>query len=142
MGKARENLGSGTKGTKARNRSERRQILCRDVLQLGPPDDSDIKTMSQPFRRGTDPGSPHLFINGLEEQMIELYHYHEDCWTFLPKTRDECLSQGLETYMPSPRSFTVYFERFSGDKCHAVDWALDSDERVQHTRFTRLCEWV
>lgn len=94
MGAYCDDLGSGKKGAKAKNRS--RVLNCHAGIHyscdLRMP--LHIKSMPQPFRRGTDPGRLYLFTNGHDEQLIELYRYHEDCSTFLPKGRDERLAQG------------------------------------------------
>ncbi|KAK3168741.1 hypothetical protein OEA41_005189 [Lepraria neglecta] len=93
---------------------------------------------------GPGPNEPFkmkMQINGLEQQIFELYHYHHDSRTFLPKSSEECLREGLEMYIPSWKSFNIEFGRFAAEQFHSVHWRLDPDERVEAHTFYRLVDF-
>ena len=55
--------------------------------------------------------SLRLRINDIPEQTFHLSHYHHDTWTILPKTRDKCLAQGLETYLFNCKAYLFEFDK-------------------------------
>ncbi|KAF3903738.1 Beta-lactamase [Arthrobotrys entomopaga] len=76
-----------------------------------------------------------LRVNGREEQTFPLYQYHEDVWTFLPPTRDECIKFGFGGYLYSWEVFNLYFEESQG--CPQFAWNLGLDARVPPTIFLK-----
>ncbi|KAI9846970.1 MAG: hypothetical protein M1837_003326 [Sclerophora amabilis] len=79
--------------------------------------------------------SLRLRINGAEEQTFDLYHYHHDSWTFLPKSRDDCFRLGYSSYLHSWQAFIIDFEDFSNDHCGSLLWKLDPDPRIERQCF-------
>lgn len=78
-----------------------------------------------------------LRINDLADQVFELYHYDTDRWTFLPRSRDECLKRGLASYIGCWRTFVLNFGQFANDRCQGVKWRLDPHEKVTSQLFRR-----
>ncbi|KAI1120576.1 beta-lactamase/transpeptidase-like protein [Nemania abortiva] len=79
-----------------------------------------------------------LSINGLEAQTFQLYHYHHNSWSFLPKSRDDCISQGYTAYISDWKCFVVDFSAFAEGRFDELSWVLDSDPRVTPTVFKRV----
>ena len=79
-----------------------------------------------------------LCINDLPDQNLSLYHYHRDTWSFLPKSRDECLAMGLGVYIPSWQTFNFEFDRFAVDNFRGILWTMDLDPRVGPQVFSRI----
>ncbi|RTE84066.1 hypothetical protein BHE90_001341 [Fusarium euwallaceae] len=78
-----------------------------------------------------------LCINGLESQVFELYHYHTDSWTFLGKTRDDCIEKGYSMYLLSWESWIIKFDHFENGRFCKVKWRLDTDKRLGPQEFLR-----
>ena len=82
-----------------------------------------------------------LCINGLEDQSHDLYHYHLDTWTFLPKSHDECVRMGLGYYLSRWETFNVSFDRLAAGTFQGVTWSLDLDPRLAPQVLTRVGAW-
>ena len=79
-----------------------------------------------------------LCINDLQDQNFDLYHYHLDTWTFLPKSHDECIQLGLGYYLSGWENFTINFERLVARAFQDVSWSLDLDPRAGSQVFERV----
>lgn len=95
------------------------------------------------YQSPSEPGHPEeerliFWINGINEQKFSLYHYHEDSWTFLPSSREECLRLGYGIYIPCWWSFVLTFGPEDSGHCHWVRWRLDPDPRVTAHLFSRV----
>ncbi|KAK4695662.1 hypothetical protein P7C71_g2128, partial [Lecanoromycetidae sp. Uapishka_2] len=92
--------------------------------------------------QGDDIGRMSMCINGLPEQVFDLYHYHGDNWTFMPSSRDECVRQGYAQYIQSWKSFIIKFDCFNEDvvRFEGVRWFLDPDDRVKAFQFQKIVE--
>jgi hypothetical protein len=77
-------------------------------------------------------------INDLADQNLSLYHYHLDTWSFLHKSRGECLAMGLGTYDPSWQTFNLEFDRFAVNCFRGILWTMDLDPRVGPQVFGRI----
>ena len=87
--------------------------------------------------------SPHniqlqLRINDLEDQTFDLYHYRYDSWTFLPRSRDECLQKGLHFYILSWKAFIIDFNGLKSSQFQCLSRTLDLDTRVRSQTFYRV----
>lgn len=90
---------------------------------------------------GHFPHSPpgmEICINGMSEQSLRLYHYHYDTWSFLPKSRDDCLAKGLAIYVSSWKAFNFEFDRFATDRFRGILWSMDIDPRAGPQVFSRI----
>ena len=79
-----------------------------------------------------------LCINDLQDQNFDLYHYHLDTWTFLPKSHDVCIQMGFECYLSRWENFTISFERLVAAAFQDVSWSLDLDPRAGSQVFERV----
>ena len=82
--------------------------------------------------------SLRLCINGLQDQNFELYHYHLDTWTFLPKSHDQALDMGIGHYLSRWETFNVSFDRLAAGTFWGVTWVLDLDPRAGPQVFSQL----
>ena len=84
--------------------------------------------------------SLRLCVNGLSDQIFDLYHYHLDTWTFFPKSHDQCLEMGMGYYLHNWESFNVSFERLAGalETFQGLTWPLHLDPRVGPQFFSRV----
>ncbi|KAL9609450.1 MAG: hypothetical protein Q9167_005779 [Letrouitia subvulpina] len=71
------------------------------------------------------------------DQVLELYHYHKDTWTYLPSSRDECLLQGLSLHVSNWKSLLFKFDRFAVDKFRGLQWEMGLDPRSGPQVFSR-----
>ncbi|KAJ5735276.1 uncharacterized protein N7483_000401 [Penicillium malachiteum] len=53
-----------------------------------------------------------LRINNCHKQTFNLYHYHHDAWTILPKDRDECIRNGYSGHLYDWNAFIINFKDF------------------------------
>ena len=79
-----------------------------------------------------------LCINGLPDQNFDLYHYHLDTWTFLPKSHDHSLEMGIGHYLSRWETFNISFDRLAAGTFHGVTWPLDLDPRAGPQVFSRV----
>ena len=77
-----------------------------------------------------------LDINGLPDQKYDLYHYHLDTWTFLPKSHDECIQMGFGYYIFRWETFSL--DRLTAGTFQGVSWSLDLDPRAGLQVFKRV----
>ena len=84
--------------------------------------------------------SLRLCINGLPDQNFDLYHYHFDTWTFLPKSHDQCLELGMGYYLLNWKTFNVSFDRLDGTlgTFRGLTWPLGLDLRAGPQAFSRV----
>ncbi|KAJ5609032.1 hypothetical protein N7528_009599 [Penicillium herquei] len=76
-----------------------------------------------------------LRINNCHQQTFDLYHYHHDAWTFLPKDRDECIRNGFSAYLYDWNALIIYFKDYKDGHFGSVSWRLDPDVRVEEQCF-------
>lgn len=76
-------------------------------------------------------------VNGSDEQVFELRHYHDDSWTFLSDSRDECIKQGYSACLYCWESFVIHFSGFKDGRASKAEWRLDPDLRVKPQSFSR-----
>ena len=86
----------------------------------------------------THENSLRLCINGLRDQNFDLYHYHLDTWTFLPKSHDQALKMGIGNYLSRWEAFNVKFDRLTAGTFRGVTWSLDLDPRTGPQVFSRV----
>ena len=79
-----------------------------------------------------------LCINDLQDQSYDLYHYHLDTWTFLPKSHAECLQMGIGHYLSRWETFNTSFDRLAAGTFRGITWSLDLDPRAGPQVFTRV----
>jgi hypothetical protein len=79
-----------------------------------------------------------LCIDDLPDQKLRLHPYHLDTWSFLPKSRDECLAMGLGIYAYNWKAFKFEFERYAVDRFWGVLWGMDLDPRAGPQVFSRI----
>ena len=84
--------------------------------------------------------SLRLCINGLPDQIFDLYHYHLDTWTFFPKSHDQCLEMGMGYYLHNWERFNVGFERLAEGlgTFRGLTWPFDLDSRADPPLFSRI----
>lgn len=89
-----------------------------------------------------DIGRMRMCINGLKEQVFDLYSYYGDNWTFLPSSRDECLRKGYGQYIESWKSFIIKFDDFreGNENFEVMKWILDPQKGVGVFTFKRVVE--
>ncbi|KAF9773379.1 hypothetical protein IL306_008834 [Fusarium sp. DS 682] len=82
---------------------------------------------------------PHMrmIINGLPDQVFDLYHYHHNSWTFLPETRDACIAHGYSAFISEWENVVLDFENDVDGVFQVVNWKLSPDARVNQTIFQR-----
>ncbi|KAI5457332.1 beta-lactamase/transpeptidase-like protein [Mariannaea sp. PMI_226] len=78
-----------------------------------------------------------LRINGIEEQVFDMYHYHANSWTFLQQTRDDCIENGYSMYLLFWKSWIIEFDHLESDKFVKIRWSLDGDSRIEPQEFLR-----
>ncbi|KAK7426663.1 hypothetical protein QQZ08_006841 [Neonectria magnoliae] len=99
---------------------------------------NDGLAMSLSATRTSDAPCPlRLCINGIEEQVFELYHYHTDSRTFLQSTRDACIENGYSMYLLSWESWIIEFDLSEDGLFGKIKWVLDPDEPVDSQVFLR-----
>lgn len=79
-----------------------------------------------------------LCINDLPDQTFDLYHYHLDTWTFLPKSHDECVQTGLGYYLSRWETFNISFDRLAAGTFGRITWSLELDPRAGAQVFHRV----
>ena len=82
--------------------------------------------------------SLRLCTNGLQDQNIDLYHYHLDTWTFFPKSHDQSLKTGIGHYLSRWETLNVSFDRLAAGSFRGVTWLLDLDPRAGPQVFSRV----
>lgn len=74
-----------------------------------------------------DPDLLGMRINCMEDQFARLRHYHFDVWTFLPKSRDDAIRDGLEGFMALPM-LLLSFTRDARGVVNDLKWDLQAGQ--------------
>ena len=71
-----------------------------------------------------------LSFDGIKVKTFRLFHYRYNSRSFLPKSRDECMSQEYTAYVSNWKCFAVKFGGLEGKRFAELTWVLDEDTRV------------
>ncbi|CAO2647168.1 Nn.00g080900.m01.CDS01 [Neocucurbitaria sp. VM-36] len=79
-------------------------------------------------------------INGMANQVFVLSHYHNDSWSFMPRTMDEALLHGYRNYIENWASFVIDFTHRAAEEEGVfveLSWQLGINEAVDAQRFRK-----
>jgi hypothetical protein len=79
----------------------------------------------------------HMRINDINEQTFPLYHYDNDRWSFMPKTRDDCRRLGFHDFMWGWKAWSIEFADEKDVAFERLSWALSGNYDIDLICFSR-----